>query len=74
MRVVCQVALSHLYSMGKSIIGTGGLGNDEHGSRIMHILNAGVLSNIAHDNSVEVFGQFVRGECSFQQSDAPGKV
>ena len=48
--------------MGKSIIGTGGLGNDEHGSRIMHILNAGVLSNLAHDNSVVVFGQFVRGE------------
>ena len=58
--------------MGKSIIGTGGLANPNvHALQIMHILNAGCLSNIAHDNSVEVFGRFVRGECSFQQSDAP---
>jgi|EP01044_Picomonas_judraskeda_P011916 hypothetical protein len=34
-----QVALAHLYTLGKAVIGTGGLANtDEHAKQIMHLL------------------------------------
>ena len=58
----------HLYTLGKAVIGTGGLANaDEHALQIMHLLNVGVLANMERDSTTEVFAKFLAKECKFQR-------
>ena len=57
-----QLALGHLGSLGKAIIGAGGLDEDNpKAARLMHKLNCGVLHNMESADTYAAWAKFRSG-------------